>query len=970
MALCTPIFTLQVYDRVVFHAGLSTLEGLAVGMVLVVIFDFSLRQGRSRLMQRVALKIDAALGRALYDKITGVSLRVLETRPAAYWQTLFRDAEQVRNMVSGPNAVLLVDLPFVVLAITLIFIIASPLVWVLGLVLLAFFTVAWISSLVVQRASRTERESGLNRDALVAEMVAGRTTMKALALDDALRPRWEERHADTIERAIVRGGRADSFGNMSSGLTMMTTVCMTSVGALAILDHQMTIGALIAANMLSARIINPLNQLVAAWRNLAVYRQSVTRLSEAFALDEDRRTNEVELARPQGVLTLEGITFRFEGAKRAAVENVRFTLKPGGLHGIVGHNGSGKTTLLKLMQGLYRPEDGRVLLDGADLEQFTRRELARWIGYVPQETFLFRGSVRDNLVAGRDDVTDEQIVEAAKRAGAHAFVVDLPDGYASDIGEAGRAAFGGRAQAHRHRPHAGGRPAGAAARRAGGRARPPVGGRPPQPAGRARPDPQRGGGDPQPDRARRLPQHHRARPRAGGAGRPGARGDAQAVPPHRRPAARAQGVNRLDALVAQHPVSGWRRAAWTAAAVVAVALGWASFARLDEVASAPGEVTPQGQVRVIQHLEGGIVEAIKVEEGDKVAKGAELMQLKLGAESVNRGELEVTIAGLELRRARLEAEAYNRPLNLPATVAPRLKDVLDSEREAYESRKRQFESDLAVFKSQVQQRVHEVAALEAKTKALTTNLRLGRERLHMSSELAKSDLVSKMDHLELEAQVEELQGELNQAKSNLPKAKAALDEARERQHEAGLKFRRAAIEDLGQVDLEIARNRQKLTRANDQEHRTIIRSPIDGVVKNLRFHTIGGVVRAGDPIMEIVPTHDELIIEARLNPADVGYVSVGEPATVKISTYDFETYGGIEGRVANVAADTTQDRDGRPYYRVVVHTHQSYVGETPGLYPITPGMQATVDIKTGTKTVLQYLIGPVIKLQHDAFRER
>ncbi len=437
LALCTPVFTLQVYDRVVFHAGLSTLEGLAVGMVLVVMFDFALRQGRSRLMQRVALKIDAALGRALYDKITGVSLRVLELRPAAYWQALFRDAEQVRNMVSGPNAVLLVDLPFVVLAIALIFIIARPLVWVLALVLLAFVTVAWLSSLVVQRASRSERESGLSRDALVAEMIAGRTTMKALALDEALRPRWEDKHAETIERAIERGGRADSFGNMGSGLTMMTTVCMTSAGALAILNHEMTIGALIAANMLSARIINPLNQLVAAWRNLAVYRQSVGRLSEAFALDEDRRRSEVELTRPEGVLTVENVTFRFEGAKRSAVENVRFTLKPGGLHGIVGHNGSGKTTLLKLMQGLYRPDEGRVLIDGADLEQFTRRELARWIGYVPQETFLFRGSVRDNLAAGRDDVTDEEIVSAATRAGAHPFVIDLPDGYGADIGEAG-----------------------------------------------------------------------------------------------------------------------------------------------------------------------------------------------------------------------------------------------------------------------------------------------------------------------------------------------------------------------------------------------------------------------------------------------------------------------------------------------------------------------------------------------------
>ncbi len=429
-------------------------------------------------------------------------------------------------------------------------------------------------------------------------------------------------------------------------------------------------------------------------------------------------------------------------------------------------------------------------------------------------------------------------------------------------------------------------------------------------------------------------------------------------------------MSRLDALVSAHPVSGWRRAGWTAIAVVGAALIWASFARLDEVASAPGEVTPQGQVRVIQHLEGGLIEAIKVEDGDTVKKGAELMQLKLGADSVNRPELQVMIDGLKLRRARLEAEAYNRPLDLPASVPDRLKDVLKSERQAYEGRKRQFEADLAVFDSQTQQAVHSVTVLQTKIASLTANLRLAQQRLAMSNELVKGDLVSKMDHLQLEAQVQDLKGQYNEAQAELPKAREALEEARGRKREADLKFRRAAIEDLGQVDLEIARNQEKMARANDQEHRTIIRSPIDGIVKNLRYHTIGGVVRPGDPIMEIVPTHDELIIEARLNPVDVGYVSVGEKAVVKISTYDFETYGGLKGEVANVAADTSQDHDGRPYYRVVVHTGKSYLGNKPGEYPITPGMQATVDIKTGTKTVMQYLVGPIIKLQHDAFRER
>lgn len=437
LALAAPIFVLQVYDRVVFHAGLSTLQGLALGMLLVVAFDFTLRQGRSRLMQRVALKLDAELGRRVFGKLTSLPLRVLESRPVAFWQALFRDAQEVRNMIGGPNAVLLVDLPFVTLAITLIVIIASPIVWVMGIILVSFLVLAWWSSHSVQSASRDERERSLGRDALIAELVSGRTTVKALALDEPMRERWEAAHANVIEQSLTRGGRSDTFGNLGVILTVLTTVALTSVGALAILDQRMSIGALIAANMLNARVIGPLNQLVAAWRNFALYRQSATRLAGVLALPDDRLVSELTHGRPQGVVTLEGISYRYEEAKRPAIDGIRLSLRPGAMHGLVGRNGSGKSTLLKLMQGLYRPDEGRVLIDGADLAQFTRTELVRWIGYVPQETFLFRGSVRDNIAFGRPDATDEAILEAAKLAGAHFFIIDLPDGYATDIGEAG-----------------------------------------------------------------------------------------------------------------------------------------------------------------------------------------------------------------------------------------------------------------------------------------------------------------------------------------------------------------------------------------------------------------------------------------------------------------------------------------------------------------------------------------------------
>ncbi len=257
LALATPVFVLQVYDRVVFFAGLTTLQGLVIGMIIALLFDFILRQARSRMLQKVALRIDVEVGRKLFDKIVALPLRELESKSSAFWQALFRDVEVVRNTFSGASAVLMTDLPFAVVFVSFIFVIAAPIVWVLAAILPLFVILAWRSSNVMSAASAEERSAGFSRDAMIAEMIAGRATVKALALEDAMRPAWEERHAETIERALDRGGRADSYVNMGLMLSVLTTVLLTTVGALAIIDQRLSIGALIATNMLAGRIISP-----------------------------------------------------------------------------------------------------------------------------------------------------------------------------------------------------------------------------------------------------------------------------------------------------------------------------------------------------------------------------------------------------------------------------------------------------------------------------------------------------------------------------------------------------------------------------------------------------------------------------------------------------------------------------------------------------------------------------------------
>lgn len=429
-------------------------------------------------------------------------------------------------------------------------------------------------------------------------------------------------------------------------------------------------------------------------------------------------------------------------------------------------------------------------------------------------------------------------------------------------------------------------------------------------------------------------------------------------------------MSRLDTLMARHPLATWRSVAWPIMLLLAALLIWAGFAQLDQVAVATGEVVPQGKIKVVQHLEGGIIEQIYVSEGSVVRTGDPLVRLDLATSGVNRKELLARLDSALLRRARLLAESSGAALALPSDAVARQSNVADAERQAYAARLRELESTLGVLKQQANQRELEVQELEAKRKSAANNLGLSRERLKMSASLLQEGLTARMEHLSLQAEVESLEGELQALGPALPRARAAVAEAAQRLREGELRFQRQARDELGETEQTIARVQELLAQATDQGVRAEIKSPIDGVVKKLRYNTIGGVVAPGEAVMDIVPTGEKLVIQAKLSPIDRGYVNSGQQAIVKVSTYDFVRYGGLRGVVSQVAPDASTDKSGAIYFEVVVETDKAYLGELAGTLPITPGMQATVDIHTGTQSVMDYLIKPVLKLREEAFRER
>lgn len=428
----------------------------------------------------------------------------------------------------------------------------------------------------------------------------------------------------------------------------------------------------------------------------------------------------------------------------------------------------------------------------------------------------------------------------------------------------------------------------------------------------------------------------------------------------------------LDRLLATPLTPPLLKTARVLMALLAAGLFWASVAALDEVAVASGEVVPQEQVQTIQHLEGGIIEKILVSEGDRVAKGAPLLRLSSTSPLSQREELTIQQQALTLKQARLEAEAADAPMLDLATRFPTFRpELVAGEQEVFSSNRDQFRNELSQLQEQFSQRELDKQQLLTEKSSIAANLALLREKYRISSDLIKDQLTSRMEHLQLASEMKELEGRMRVIDVAIPRAGMALEEAAQKREGLRLQFRNAAQKELGATRQALARIEEALHKASDQVARTEITSPVAGIVKALKTHTIGGVIQPGEAMMEIVPESRNLVIEAKLHPNDVGFVRKGQPVLVKLHTYDYTRFGGLEGKVEAVSADSLFDpATHAPYFKVRIRTDKTWLGSAEGQFPITPGMQVTADIKTGSKSVMAYLLKPFHTLHQEAFRER
>lgn len=408
----------------------------------------------------------------------------------------------------------------------------------------------------------------------------------------------------------------------------------------------------------------------------------------------------------------------------------------------------------------------------------------------------------------------------------------------------------------------------------------------------------------------------------------------------------------------------------TVASFVVIAVAWAAFAEIDQVARGEGKVIARSQNQVVQNLEGGIISEILVREGDVVEKGQVLVRIDDTRFSSSYREGEQGALSLKARIARLTAESSGRPLAMPADVVKGDREIAAHEQALFDTRRRELAAKSDVLRQQLAQRESELAELRTREERLRESYDLVRREVAITAPMVKQGVMSELELLRQEREASRIRTDLDAATQGIPRARAAVDESKRRLEDGELTFRSQAGAELSQLRSEYARLAETLPALQDRLSRTVVKAPSRGVVKTIVNKTPGGVVQAGSPIVELVPTDDSLIVEARVSPADIAFIHPGQRAVVKLTAYDFSVYGGLEGVIDYVSADTVEPREGPPYYLVHVRASSSLGGTGASTRPVLPGMTANVDVITGKHTILHFLLKPVNRALGNALRER
>ncbi len=397
---------------------------------------------------------------------------------------------------------------------------------------------------------------------------------------------------------------------------------------------------------------------------------------------------------------------------------------------------------------------------------------------------------------------------------------------------------------------------------------------------------------------------------------------------------------------------------------------WAAFSEIDEITRGEGTIIPSTKLQVVNHLEGGIIQSIHINEGDIVEKKQLLLNIDNTIAQARFSEGQTLYYRFIASVARLRAQISGQPFIVPQEVQEKAPLEAEDAVRLYNAHLEDLKSDQLIADQEIEQKQQELNELTSRTEELTMQRSLISEKVEKIAPLVKQKLEPEITLIDLKIRESELRSEIASLKSNIARAKAAVLQAEQRARQVPIKFKAENWNELKDVNNKLASAKGSFTSEGDRFSRTEVRSPVRGIVKQLLVTTVGGVVKPGEDLVEIVPLEDMLLIEAKINPKDIAFLRPGLQASVKITAYDYAVYGDLKGELIRVSADSITDDQGNVFYKAYLKTEGTILSKTKKVLPIMPGMISSVDILTGKKSVLNYLLKPILKAKQRALTER
>jgi adhesin transport system membrane fusion protein len=429
-------------------------------------------------------------------------------------------------------------------------------------------------------------------------------------------------------------------------------------------------------------------------------------------------------------------------------------------------------------------------------------------------------------------------------------------------------------------------------------------------------------------------------------------------------------MNELEAATRLRPATSSTVLVVTIAALITFMIVWAGVSKVEEITRGQGQVVPSRDIQIVQSLEGGVLEKILVREGEFVKAGQIILRVSDVQFSSQERGTEAKFRSLQARKARLQSEANGTELVLPEDVMEKSKAVADNEIALYESRQKELKNAYDILDDKITKSQADISELRANINRLSSSRNSLSEELKITKEMVRKRAMPKLEEMRLSRELNDIRGQINANAERRKALEADMSSAKNERASQENVFRSKALKELGEVEAEIEGLQENLKSIGDRVDRTEIRAPVDGIVNNMSLKTVGGVVEPAMKLVEIVPVDDELKVTAKISPDDVAFLLMDMPVKVKISAYDSQRYGALNGTLQRIGANSITNQDGSIYFEIDVVTDKNHLGSVEKPLPVTPGMVADVEIITGKRTILAYLLKPILRAKNKAFTER